>query len=241
MGIKILTDGAICMCPHGGQLQFIVTHKTADGADGEVLTLKDYGNTMIVGCGLVPPSGVPCTKVGMVQDPVGRVMKVKGDTVVTEMVISMTDKGWPITVVSPGRSAISIDFAPVGSTPRKPGQHEVARQKQVAAFGKAQAKTLGKAAEIGAPFCEECNRLESTPKPSKEEAVISARWSTGIAKYEEVVKLLGKTKGFSYGTPAKLKIFKVKEDGTEEPIRELSGAVHGNQVEVEWPVEYVEE
>ena len=63
MGIKILTDGAICMCPHGGQLKFIVTHKTADGADGEVLTLRDYGNALVAGCALPPNAGGPCMKV----------------------------------------------------------------------------------------------------------------------------------------------------------------------------------
>ena len=118
----------------------IVTHKTADGADGEVLTLKDYGNALVSGCALPPNAGGPCLKVAMVQDPVGRVMKVKGDTVVTEMVISMTDKGYPISVVNPGRSAISIAFAPVGSTPRQPGQHEVERQNQILAFGEPKPK-----------------------------------------------------------------------------------------------------
>ena len=170
----------------------------------------------------------------MVQDPIGRVMKVKGDTVITEMVISMTDKGYPIMVVSPGMSAISINFAPIGFTPRQVGEHNVSKQKQVVALGLAQAKTLGKAADSGVPFVEQCNTPKPVPKPSKKEAVISARWSTNTAKYEEVVKLLGKTKGFGYGTPATLKIFKKAKDGTKKLVRELSGSVHGNQVEVEW-------
>ena len=211
--------------------------------DGEVLTLKDYGNALIAGCALPPNAGGPCMKVAMVQDPVGRPMKIRGDTVITEMVISMTDKGYPIMVVSPGMSAISIDFAPVGSAPRQVGEHEVDRQKQVLALGLAQARTLGNAADSGAPFAGDCNdpKPKPTPKPTpkgpEEGEVVSAQWSTDLAKCEEIVKLLGETKGFGDGTKAKLEIFKLKEDGAEEPVTELSGTVQGNKVEVEWSVE----
>ncbi len=236
MGIKILTDGATCMCPHGGQLQFIVTHKTADGADGEVLTLKDYGNALVSGCALPPNAGGPCLKVAMVQDPVGQVMKVKGDTVVTEMVISMTDKGYPITVVSPGRSAISIDFAPVGSTPRQPGQHEVERQNQILAFGREQAQTLARAAESGLPFCEECNRLAG--QPDKNKKVISAQWGSDYARRDEIVKLHGRTKGFGDGTPATLEIYEQDADGEHDFTKTLTSTVQGNRVNAEWAFEY---
>ena len=241
MGIKILTDGAICMCPHGGKLQFIVTHKTADGADGEVLTLRDYGNAMVVGCTLVPPAGVPCMKVGMVIDPVGRVMKIKGDTVITEMVISMTDKGWPITVVSPGRSAISIAFAPVGSFPRQPGKHEVARQKQKLFLGAAQARSLGKAAEAGVPFVEECNQ-RITPAGagiSKEaQRVISAEWRSDYARREQIVKLHGRTRGFGDGTPATLDIYEQDIRGKRSFIKTLTSTVQDRHVDAEWFYQY---
>lgn len=254
MGIKILTDGAICMCPHGGQLKFIVTHKSADGADGEVLTLRDYGNAIVAGCGLPPIAGGPCMKVAMVVDPVGQVMKVKGDTVVTQMVISMTDKGWPIMVVNPGMSAISINYAPVGFIPRKPGQSEADRQKQILEFGKAQADTLNRAAEVGAPFCEECNRPQKAPaaksknkKEDKNKEVISAEWGQKIVTRhpepdkDEIVKLIGYTKGFSDGTPATLEIFEHDADGGHDFIRTLTSTVQNNKVNAEWKFEYVKD
>lgn len=112
MGIPVLSDSAICMCSHGGQLKFIVTHFKADGADSQVLTISDYSNAMIVGCVLPPIAGGPCLKVLTAIDPLGQAMKVNGNAVVTQAVISMTANGWPILVVYPGRSAISINPVP---------------------------------------------------------------------------------------------------------------------------------
>lgn len=147
MGVKILTDSAICMCPHSGKLEFIVTHKSADGADGQVLTLMEYSNSLVVGCKLY----VPCTKVGIAQDPIGKAMTVRGDTAVTEMVISTTDKGWPIKVVYPGSSAISIGFDPLSPAARQLAAIKVSMQKQSVGLRRARKK--------GYVFCEECNRF----------------------------------------------------------------------------------
>ena len=106
---QVLTDSAICVCPHQGQLNFSVSQQSANGNDGKLLTLTDYKSAPIVGCTNPPPAGGPCTSVTMAQDPIGMGMKVEGDTVATDSVISLTDKGLPITVQSPGNSFVGVN------------------------------------------------------------------------------------------------------------------------------------
>ena len=216
--IKILTDSAICMCPHGGQLQFIVTHLKADGADGQVLTLQEYSNAMIVGCALPPVAGGPCMKVMIAQDPIGQAMKVQGNTVVTQMVISFTDKGWPIMVVSPGMSALSIMLEPSSFLARK------------AEFAQASLTKHG----VTADAASAAGSWSTTPFKD----VIAAFWGSDYARREQDVKLMGTTVGFGDGTPATLLVYKYDVDGSHEFKKRLISSVKGNRVETDWLFEY---
>nr|BDD48075.1 hypothetical protein 3 [Candidatus Aminicenantes bacterium] len=101
MGIKVLSKTAICKCPHQGQLNFNpLGGATSNKAD--LLTITDYKNAQIIGCTNPPISGGPCLTVLFAQDPIGVPMSIKKKQVVTESVISLTDKGLPITIMDPG-------------------------------------------------------------------------------------------------------------------------------------------
>lgn len=216
--IPILTDSAICMCPHGGRLQFIVTHMKADGMDGKVLTLMEYSSAMIVGCANPPISGGPCLTVALAQDPIGRVMTINGNTVVTPMVISITNLGLPIIVVSPGNSAISIMLDPSIFPPRK------------VEFMQGSVDKMGVSADTGAASATRSIRTFKD--------VITAYWGSDYARREQSVKLQGTTVGFGDGTPATLLVYEYDLDGNHAFVERLSGTVESDRVEVEWPFEY---
>jgi hypothetical protein len=218
--IQILSDKAICMCPHGGQLQFMPTHMKADGMDGQALTMQDYTNAFIVGCAMPPPpAGVsPCLKVLLAIDPMGQAMKVNGSNVVTQMVVSFTDKGWPIIVVSPGMSAMSINIDPSLPSFRKAEFAQASAQKQ---------SGLG----IGAG-----TKGSSSLKLYKD--VIMAHWLGDYARRKESLMLTGRTIGFGDGTPATLLVYQYDLGGNHAFKKQLTGSVKNNEVEVGWKFDY---
>ena len=234
--IQVLSERAVCMCPHGGQLQFIVTHRSADGADGQLLTMPDYSQAMVVGCALPPMAGGPCMKVAFAQDPIGQAIKVRGQQVVTQTVISITDKGWPILVVSPGMSGVSILYTPSLRTFRRAefGRRSV-EMKRVGGVGGAVGATAvppggaGGAASAGAPS-------SSSTTPRKD--VVAAHWGAPYARRGEALPLVGYTTGFGDGTSATLLVYRFDPDGSHTFTTRLSGTVQENRVETEWIFDY---
>lgn len=218
--VQILGEGAICMCPHGGQLKFMPSHMKADGMDGQILTMQDYTNAMIIGCTMPPPpAGVsPCLKVLNAIDPLGQAMKVNGTQVVTQMVVSFTDKGWPIMVVSPGMSAVSINIDPSLPSFRKAEFAQGAVQKQ-----------------SGLPIGTG-TKGSSSLKPYKD--VIMAYWGNDYARRKENLILRGRTIGFGGGTPATLLVYKFDLEGNHKFTKQLTGSVKKNEVEVTWQFDY---
>ena len=218
--IQILSDKAICMCPHGGQLQFMPTHMKADGMDGQALTIQDYTNAFIVGCAMPPPpAGIsPCLTVLLAIDPMGQAMKVNGNNVVTQMVVSFTDKGWPIIVVSPGMSAMSINIDP-----------------SIPSFRKAEFAQASVQRQSGLPIGAG-SKQGSSLKPFKD--VIVAYWESDYARRKEKLILKGRTIGFGDGTPATLLVYKYDLAGSHKFIKQLTGSVKKNEVEVPWQFDY---
>ena len=218
--IKFLSDKAVCMCPHGGKLQFISTHMKADGMDGSALTIQDYQNAMIVGCTMPPPpAGVsPCLKVAAAIDPMGQAMKINGINAVTEMVQSFTDKGWPIIVVYPGMSAMSINIDPSAPSFKKAEFAQASAQKQ-SGLGIGQVGGAGPGTQ-----------------PWKD--VISAFWRSDYLRREQTAILAGTTVGYGDGTSATLLIYEFDLEGNHEYVDRTSGTVKQDQVEVEWVFDY---
>ena len=234
--IQVLSERAMCMCPHGGQLQFIVTHRSADGADGQLLTMPDYSQAMIVGCALPPTAGGPCMKVAFAQDPIGQAIKVRGQQVVTQTVISITDKGWPIMVMSPGMSGVSIMYTPSLRTFRRAefGRRSVEMKRVGAVGGVAGAAAVppggaGGAASAGAPS-------SGSQTPRKD--VVGAHWGAPYARRGEPLPLVGYTTGFGDGTPATLLLYRFDPDGSHTFVTRLNGTVQENRVETEWTFDY---
>lgn len=228
--IPVLSDRAICMCPHGGRLQFMVTHRMADGADGQVLTLPDYTSAMIVGCALPPVSGGPCMKVAFAQDPLGRAMTVRGQQVVTNTVIAFSDKGWPILVMHPGMSGVSIMYTP-----------SIRLQRQ-AQFAQASVKKhqVGGSGD-GAQATSSAVGSGPAPKPSSQtpwKDVTAAYWGSPYLRRGEAARLRGHTVGFGDGTAASFLVYRYDPDGGHAFVTRLSGSVAKNRAEAEWTFEY---
>ncbi len=217
---KFLGNSAICMCPHGGQLKFMVTQQSSDGMDGKNITMKDFQNATIVGCAMPPPpAGMsPCMKVLTAVDPIGMAMKVDGSQVVTEMVIAFTDKGWPIMVVNPGMSAMSWKISPNAPSTKKAEFSQGSVQKQ---------SGLG----IG-----EGTTGSSSSKTWKD--VVSAYWITDFLRREQKAILAGTTVGFSDGTAATLMIYEFDLEGNHSFVDRVGGTVKKDQVEAEWVFDY---
>jgi hypothetical protein len=225
--IRVLSERAVCMCPHGGRLQFIVTHRSADGADGQMLTMPDYSRAMVVGCVLPPIAGGPCMKVAFAQDPIGQAIKVRGQQVVTQTVISITDKGWPIIVATPGMSGASIMYTPSLRTFRRAefGRRSV-EMKRVGGMG----------GMAGATAVPPGGAGSGSPTPRKD--VLAAHWGAPYARRREALPLVGYTTGFGDGTSATLLVYRFDPDGSHQFTTRLSGTVQRDRIETEWTFDY---
>ncbi len=211
MTIKVLTTKSICKCPHNGKLDIISSHKAAKGSDGELVTFKDFSKALIQPgtCTLLPIAGGPCTCILMAKDPLGNKIKIQQDSVVTEKVIAITDKGYPIRIEDPGKSFITITVSPQSPALQK------------AAFMEAAASTAEKSSE------------EETQKK-----ILSAYWNTAFARRGKTVKLQARVKGFENGAEAVFQIYEYDMDGNHDFIKEIKSKIDNNEAIAEWIFEY---
>lgn len=121
----LLTTNADCRCPHGGKLLLIPTGTKPKICGGEIVTPMDLQRAVIVGCVNPPPAGGPCLKVSSAIDPLVLTLKTSGLPIASQVVIALTEKGLPITVVSPGNMIVKYRFSP---SPPQPSDENPAEE-----------------------------------------------------------------------------------------------------------------
>ena len=213
MKIKAITSNAVCKCPHNGQLEFGASQSLAKGADGELLLLKDLMKATVRGCSLPPNAGGPCTAILTANDPFGNKIKVRGEPIVTEKVVAITDKGYPVRVEDPGDSRISVSSNPDGPDAKK------------ASFLASAAASTESASDDSSP-------------PESKGKILSAFWNVPAARRGDVLALQASTENFLNGEKATFRIYEYDSDGNHDFIAELEAKVERGMASTQWAFRY---
>ncbi|NUM32941.1 MAG: hypothetical protein HUU50_00210 [Candidatus Brocadiae bacterium] len=101
-----LNKDAICLCPHGGQVQFFPSKNIAI-LGNSILTKEDFMQAKIVGCSM----SVPCISIVSVVDKFSGTLIIGNEPAVTDQVQAFTNTSQMISVKYPGNTLIAIEHS----------------------------------------------------------------------------------------------------------------------------------